>query len=75
MNPLEWNEAQHKARIIQEEKKAKALQKKKEQEKNMELAADELWNALGTEGFRYSYFEDICIDYGLDEEDLLDRII
>lgn len=74
-NPLEWNEAQHKARLIQEQKKQKALQQKQEKEENLNLASDELWNALGTEGFRYSYFEDICNDYGIDEDDLLDRII
>jgi hypothetical protein len=75
MEPLEWNEAQHKAKLIQEQKKAKAIQQKQEQEENLNLASDELWQALSYENFRYSHFEDICNDYGLDEEDLLDRII
>ena len=73
--PLEWNEAQHKAKLIQEQKKAEAFQRKEQQEENMQLAVDDLWNALGSEDFRYGHFQDICDDYGLDEEDLIDRLI
>jgi hypothetical protein len=73
--PLEWNEAQHKAKLIQEQKKTKALQHKKEQEENMELAVDRMWDALESEHFSYGRFQEICEDYGLDEEDLIDRLI
>ena len=75
MNPLEWNEAQYKAKLIQEEKKIKTLREQLEQAENMELAKDELWNALASDGFRYSYFEDICDSYDVDEEDLLFSLI
>lgn len=73
--PLEWNEAQQKAKLIQEQKEAKALQQKQEQEENMNLASGELWDALASPSFRYDHFEDICSDYGLDEDDLIDRLI
>lgn len=75
MDPLEWNEAQHKARIIQEEKKIKTLREQLEQAENMKLAKDELWDAMGSDGFRHSHFEDICSSYDVDEEDLLFSLI
>lgn len=75
MNPLEWNEAQHKAKLIQEQKKAEELKQKQEKEENLNLASDELWDALASPDFRYGHFQDICDDYGLDEEDLIDRLI
>ena len=72
---LEWNEAQHKAKLIQQQKQESAIKEKQEREENINLAVGELWNALGSKHFRNSHFEEIAANYGLDEEDLIHRLM
>ena len=68
---IHWNEA------IERKRKKKEIDARAEEERlqNLELAKEQLWNQLGSPDFRASHFSEICDDYGLDEDDLLDTII
>ena len=68
---ITWSKAQQ----IAKEQEAQKVQDKKDHEKNVDEAHEDLWESMGSESFRTSDFDDICSGYGIDPDDLLDRLI
>ena len=68
---LIWSEAIQ----IHKEEQIKKEQEKLEYEKLVDNAHDELWDKLGYPDFKSSYFEEVCDSWGIEQDDLLERLI
>jgi len=69
---IEWNEA------IQKEKQQKIEKEEfdKEYKENVSSAADELYDAMGSEYFKgWEEMEDIASMYGVEPDDLINELI
>ncbi len=68
---LHWSQAQQRAKeIAEEERKAK-----EEYDDLVNDAYVELMDHMSTDAFRSSDFDNVCSMYGVDPDDLLERMI
>lgn len=51
------------------------MSQKNEYQENLKQAAEEMDAALASPNFRLSDFEDICLNHGVDQDDLLFELI
>ena len=63
------------AQVISEKVEKENEQFEKEYKEDVEMAHDELWDAMGSEDFRMDDFDMICGDYGVEPDDLFHRLI
>ncbi len=74
-NTIEWHDAYDKNSKAEQERLEREERDRKEYDENLDRAKDEMWDALGTDDFRTSDFDDICSNYGIDPDDLIDELI
>lgn len=68
---INWSQAQEISKEAQQQEEAHA----KEYQENLNHAKRELFDAMGTKDFRTSDFFDICMSYGIDQDDLIEELI
>ena len=68
---LNWNSAKE----IAEENKIEAQQLHEKYQESLDDAQEEFWERLGDPDFNYEDFEDVCSEFGVDEDDLLFKMI
>ena len=66
-----WNEAKE----IAKTKKEKESKSKEDLRERVESAAQDFYDRLASPNFSSSEFGDVCSDYGIDEDDLFNRLI
>lgn len=68
---IHWNEAKE----IAKTNKKKESKAKKDLEERIESAVEDFYERLASPNFSSSEFGDVCSDYGIDEDDLFNRLI
>lgn len=68
---IHWNEAKEIAKI----NKKKESKSKEDLRERVESAAQDFYDRLASPNFSSSEFGDVCSDYGIDEDDLFNRLI
>lgn len=66
-----WNEAKE----IAKTNKKKESKSKEDLKERVESAAQDFYDRLASPNFSSSEFGDVCSDYGIDEDDLFNRLI